>query len=625
MKTIAILFCFVSLASAAEIRVNTDQPGAPINPTLYGVFFEDINFGADGGLYPELVKNRSFEFPDSMMGWSKTRGSCSILTADPFNAANPHYLRIEAETAVSNEGFRGMGVRQGDVYDFSAQIRGTAVLRVELVAADGRVLASAKLNGITPQWQKHSATLRPKATEAKARLSLIVEGRGTLDLDMVSLFPKATFKDRPNGLRPDLAQLLADLKPGFVRFPGGCIVEGNSLALRYQWKTTIGKLEERKLILNRWNDTFKNRPTPDYFQSFGLGFFEYFQFCEDIGAEPLPILNCGMACQFHSKDFAPLDQLDSYIQDALDLIEFANGPATSPWGAKRAAMGHSAPFNMKYLGVGNEQWGQEYIDRYAPFAKALKAKHPEIKLVAAAGPSPGDTRFKFLWEKLRELNADVVDEHSYASPKWFYDGATRYDSYPRTGPKVCMGEYAAHAKDKKNNWESALAEAAFMTGLERNADVVAMSAYAPLSAHVDAWQWKPNLIWFDNLRVVATPNYRVQKLFSANRGDVVLPTTVAGTNLYATASADKKTGEVILKVVNAAAAPVDVELNIKGVTGPARAIVLTSDKLTDENTLDDPVRIAPKEEAVTNVAPSFRHTFPSHSVTVLRLKMDHGS
>ena len=626
MRTIRLLlsfFLFVSLASAAQIRVQTDKPGAAISPTLYGIFFEDINFGADGGLYPELVKNRSFEFPNPLMGWSKTGGSCSILTTDPVTAPSPHYLRLESGTAVSNEGFRGMGVRQGAAYDFFAQIRGTAALRVELVAGDGRVLASAKLDGITLKWRQYSATLRPTATEAKARLNLIVEGRGTLDLDMVSLFPQATFKNRQNGLRADLAQLLADLKPGFVRFPGGCIVEGHTLDNRYQWKTTIGRLEERKLILNRWNDEFKNRAAPDYFQSFGLGFFEYFQLCEDIGAEPLPILNCGMACQFNSKELAPLDKLDPYIQDALDLIEFANGPATSPWGAKRTAMGHAAPFNMKFLGVGNEQWGQEYIDRYAPFAKALKAKHPEIKLVAAAGPSPGDARFKFLWSKLRELDADIVDEHSYASPKWFYDSATRYDKYPRTGPKVCMGEYAAHTKDRRNNWESALAEAAFMTGLERNADVVAMSAYAPLSAHVDAWQWNPNLIWFDNLRVVGTANYQVQKLFSANRGDVVLPTAVNGTNLFAVASADRKTGEVILKVVNAGEAA-EVELNINGVTGPARTIVLASDKLTDENTLNAPDRITPKEQVVANATPNFRHTFPARSVTVLRLKTGAG-
>ena len=325
-----------------------------------------------------------------------------------------------------------------------------------------------------------------------------------------------------------MVQTLADLKPGFLRFPGGCIVEGSELDQRYQWKNTIGPIEDRKLLINRWNYEFLHRPTPDYFQTFGLGFFEFFQLCEDIGAEPLPILNCGMACQFNSGELVPLEQLDPFIQDALDLIEFANGPATSLWGAKRAALGHPQPFNLKMLGVGNEQWGAQYIERYARFAKVLKEKHPEILLVSDAGPSPADDRFNFLWPKLRELKADIVDEHCYANPIWFLANTHRYDNYDRNGPKVFMGEYAAQSvamvsPKNRNNLECALAEAAYMTGLERNADVVRMASYAPLFAHVDAWQWTPNLIWCDNLRVYGTPNYYVQQLFSRNRGDVVLP------------------------------------------------------------------------------------------------------
>ena len=532
------------------IKVQADKPGAKINPAMWGIFFEDINFGADGGLYAELVKNRAFEFPDPLTGWTKispsnARGEISIRDDSPLAAANPRCVRIQSEgtapIGVSNEGFRGMGVRQGEAYHFSAHIRGVTgspVLLVQLYGGDGSLLDSVPLGGFSPKWKKCTVTLHPNDTDAKARLALLVEGRGAVDLDRVSLFPERTWRKRPGGLRADLVQMLADLKPGFLRFPGGCIVEGSVLERRYQWKNTIGPIEDRKLLINRWNYEFLHRPTPDYFQTFGLGFFEFFQLCEDIGAEPLPILNCGMACQFNSGELVPLDRLDPFIQDALDLIEFANGPATSLWGAKRAALGHPQPFNLKMLGIGNEQWGESYLERYARFAKILKGKHPEILLVSDAGPSPADDRFHYLWPKLRELQADIVDEHCYANPVWFFANTHRYDSYDRNGPKVFMGEYAAQSAaivspKNRNNLECALAEAAYLTGLERNADVVRMASYAPLFANVDAWQWTPNLIWCDSLQVYGTPSYYVQQLFSRNRGDVVLPVDLAGAELPA--------------------------------------------------------------------------------------------
>jgi len=654
-----------SAESNLQLTVHADRPGAKISPTMYGIFFEDINFGADGGLYAELVKNRSFEFPDPMMGWSTpagsgkgkraATGSVEILDQDPCFATNPHYVRIKARgtsCGVVNEGFSGIGVRQGEKYAFSAFVRspdsGTR-LRVELVTAGGQVLAQAKLSVPGATWGRVSATLRPQTTDPKAQLQVLVEPDGTADLDMISLFPQKTWKNRPSGLRADLVQWLADLKPGFVRFPGGCIVEGRYLSTRYQWKNTIGKPEERKLIVNRWNDEFKHRPAPDYFQSFGLGFYEYFLMCEDIGAEPLPILNCGMACQFNSNELVPLDQLDPYIQDALDLIEFANGPATSTWGAKRAEMGHPKPFNMKLLGVGNEQWGPQYIERYERFAKVLKAKHPEIKLVSSAGPSPDDDRFEFLWPKLRELKADIVDEHCYANPDWFFDNVGRYDKYDRNGPKVFMGEYAAQSvktvsPENRNNWQCALSEAAYMTGLERNADVVVMSSYAPLFAHEERWQWRPNLIWCDNLQSYGTPNYYVQQLFSLNRGDVVLPAEVRSvpvrasqetpdgvtTNasskqpgLYVTASRDLKAGEIILKVVNSAAEPRTAQVQVQGAKRIARRgtmIVLAGKELTDENSIAEPKKVAPVTAPLEGAGASFKHTFGPYSLTVLRLK-----
>ena len=635
-------------AEPVTLTVQADKPGAKINPAMWGIFFEDINFGGDGGLYAELVKNRSFEFPDPLMGWIKispslAKGELSIRDDRPFDPANPHYVRLQSEgTApfgISNEGFRGMGVRKGEACSFSAQIRGVAgspVLSLRLYGGDGSLLDSVELKGFSSDWKKYTATLHPHDTDPKARLAVLLDGKGTLDLDFISLFPEHTWKDRPGGLRADMAQALADLHPGFLRFPGGCIVEGSVLARRYQWKNTIGPIEDRTLLIDRWNYEFLHRPTPDYFQSFGLGFFEYFQLCEDIGAEPLPILNCGMACQFNSGELCPLDQLEPYIQDALDLVEFANGPATSTWGAKRAALGHPKPFNLKMLGVGNEQWAQQYIDRYAKFASALKEKYPDIQLVSAAGPDPADERFQFAWSKLRALHADIIDEHCYAKPDWFFNNTHRYDNYDRNGPKVFMGEYAAQSvgvvsTKNRNNLECALAEAAYMTGLERNADVVRMASYAPLFANTEAWQWTPDLIWVNSLQVCATPNYYVQQLFSRNRGDIVLPVKPGGVetsasgmpSLYASATRDDKTGEIILKAVNPAAnaEPAEIELiGLSRVESEAKTITLAGDDLDEVNSMDEPGKISPVESRFENAAANFTYTFPPRSLTVLRIK-----
>ena len=631
------------LASAAKLRVQVDRPGAAIQSTMWGVFYEDINFGADGGLYAELVKNRSFEFPESLMGWSVPAAAVqstrlAVQKDAQRHPANRSFLTVEStgEFAVlENEGFRGIGVEKDEAYDLSLQVKGGAglALRVELVAPSGLVLAKADVgSGAKQAWSKQEATLTPTHTEQRARLRLVFTGRGKADVDFVSLFPRKTWKGRKAGLRADMVQALADLKPGFFRFPGGCIVEGSTLDLRYQWKKTIGPIEERELLVNRWNGEFKHRPTPDYYQSFGLGFFEYFQLSEDIGAAPLPILNCGMACQFNTGELAPLDALDPFIQDALDLIEFANGPVTSKWGAKRAAMGHPEPFNMRHLGIGNEQWGPEYVERYARFAEVLKQRHPEIQLVSAAGPSPDDERFHFLWKELRKLNADIVDEHSYASPEWFLDQAHRYDNYDRNGPKVCMGEYAAQEINttnpkNRNLWICALAEAAFMTGMERNADVVHMAAYAPLFGHIDAWQWTPNMIWVDNLRVIRTANYLVQQLFARNRGDVILPITLEGIpsakakRLYASAVLDEERREVVVKVVNATGGDesLGVELAGAAVVGAGTRTLLRADRLTALNTFDNPAQIAPVEEPLNVTGSKFNLSLPADSVTVLRL------
>jgi alpha-L-arabinofuranosidase len=629
---------------APTITIHADQPGAKINPAMWGVFFEDINFGADGGLYAELVKNRGFEFPEPLMGWTKispslAKGELSVRDDAPFNTNNPHYIRLQsagtAPFGLSNEGFRGMGVKRGEAYDFSAQVRqvaGAPTLRVQLYGEDGTLLDSVDLTNFSGDWQKVTATLHPKDTDAKARLAVLLASQGTLDVDFISLFPENTWKHRPGGLRADMVQALADLHPGFMRFPGGCIVEGSVLERRYQWKNTIGPIEDRKLLINRWNYEFLHRPTPDYFQSFGVGFFEFFQLCEDIGASPLPILNCGMACQFNSGELCPIDELQPYIQDALDLIEFANGPTNSTWGAKRAALGHPESFNLKMMGVGNEQWGQQYFDRYAKFAAAIKAKYPDFQLVSAAGPEPADDRFKLAWSKLRALHADIIDEHCYAKPEWFFDNTHRFDAYDRTGPKVFMGEYAAQSvgivsTKNKNNLECALAEAAYLTGLERNADVVRMASYAPLFANTEAWQWTPDLIWVDSLRLSRTPNYFVQQLFSCNRGDEILPVETSGLEnspaLYASATHDDLAGEIILKVVNPGADARAVNITLAGaasVGSAAKQIVLSGDNLNNVNTMAKPGKVLPVETQIAIGGSGFTQTFAPRSVTVLRVK-----
>lgn len=637
---IAAMAIQIAAAEPARLTVQTDQPGARINPAMWGLFFEDINLGADGGLYAELVKNRGFEFPDPLMGWfklspSKARGAIAIRDDQPFNPKNPHYLRLESQGkdlfGIANEGFRGMGVKQGEAYHFTAQIRvtsGKPKLRIELYSSWGALLDTVRLENFTDKWAKYSTTLRPRTTDQKAKLYILVDGAGTVDLDMVSLFPENTWKKRPGGLRADMVQMLADMKPGFLRFPGGCIVEGSELDKRYQWKKTIGPIEERELLINRWNYEFLHRPTPDYYQTFGLGFFEYFQLSEDIGAEPMPILSCGLACQFNSGEECSPEELKEFIQDAIDLIEFANGPTNSTWGAKRAAMGHPAPFHLKMIGIGNENWDQPYIDRYAEFHRVLKAKHPEIQLISSAGPQPNDKRFHFAWPKLKELKTDVVDEHCYDRPDWFFDNANRFDSYDPKGPKVFFGEYAAQSDrvvsvNNRNNLECAIAEAAFMTGMERNAAVVSMASYAPLFAHEEGWQWRPNLIWLDNLNIYGTPNYYVQKLFAHNRGDVVLPVKLetATKRLYASATRDDTTGEVIVKIVNGNTAPAEVQLNLSGQTASkARVIVLTSANRTDENSLTEPRKIFPKESTFEISGSAFTHTAAPYSLTVLRVK-----
>ncbi|MES2882756.1 MAG: alpha-L-arabinofuranosidase C-terminal domain-containing protein [Bacteroidota bacterium] len=641
--TLFLLFSSCFLLAQKKLTVHADKIIAPVSPTMWGIFFEDINFGADGGLYAEMIKNRSFEFEFPMTGWKEIKKDATgkILIQNTGGARNTRNAQLIVNAAngrygFSNEGFRGMGFQKGETYNFSMNVKqssGSVKLRIEAVNSAGIKIGETIIDKISGNWQTHTASFVTTDTAMKGKLNVWFEGTGEVVVKRVSLFPKNTWQNRANGMRADLVQLLADMKPGFVRFPGGCIVEGRDLTNRYQWKQTVGAVDERKTIVNRWNMEFRHKATPDYYQSFGLGFFEYFQLAEDIGSEPLPILNCGMACQYNSGEVVAMNELDPYVQDALDLIEFANGDATTKWGKLRADMGHPATFNLKYLGIGNEQWDEQYIQRYAVFHKILKQKHPEIKLISSVGPSPEGRLFDYAWKELKTLNADIVDEHYYAAPDWFLSHANRYDNYDRKGPKIFAGEYAAQSKgiaqvSNQNNWQCALAEAAFMTGLVRNADVVTMASYAPLFAHVDAWQWSPDLIWFDNLRSYGTPNYYVQKLFANNKGTHLISISANGEavkgndSVYASAVLDKQSGEVILKIVNASGNEVAVETMIAGAkpsTKQARLLVISSTNKETINSFEAPQAVAPVAEMTTIKKNVVAITLKPMSLTIIRI------
>lgn len=626
-------------AFAQQFTIQANKLGAPIQPTMYGIFFEDINFGADGGLYAEMVENRSFEFPQRLMGWN-TFGHVTLNDVSPAFSRNPHYVTLESagarekQTGLENRGFFGMGLKKDMLYDFSVYARlhlldgKQTKIRVELVNSRNDVIAQQTLTITNNKWQKHTCTLTSPQTDLKGLMRVYLEkGAESVDLDHISLFPS----DNWHGLRADLVQDLADLHPGIFRFPGGCIVEGTDLDTRYEWKNSVGAPENRPLNENRWRDTFTHRLYPNYYQSLGLGFYEYFLLAEKIGAEPLPILSVGLACQYQNDGKDPnahvaVADLQSYIDDALDLIEFANGAVTSPWGKLRADMGHPAPFGLKQIGIGNEQWGALYSERLAKFVEQIRAKYPEIKICGSSGPSADGDMFDYGWEQMRQLGVDLVDEHYYKSPEWFLAHAGRYDHYDRKGPKVFAGEYAAHAKNSPNSWEAALAEAAFMTGLERNADVVYQATYAPLFAHVEGWQWRPDLIWFDNLTSVRSANYYVQQLYGMNTGTHVLRLTRDGKavegeeGLYATACYDKPTKSYIVKIANTSGQEKNIQITFQGLKKlkPGQVTLLYADDIYVENTIEHKDAVVPVKSEVQAQGNVLHATLKPHSFAVYR-------
>ena len=637
---------FVSATAIAQ----TAPGGKKISPDLFGLFFEDINYSADGGLYAELVQNRSFEYsPTDHQGWNPfsfwqyitpgfSYGKIGVETTAPIHPNNPHYIVLDVEhvgheakytgesgVGIKNVGFDGIVVRAGDQYNlslFARQLSQDPVsLAVSLQNRKGKILAEDTISTSSEDWKKYTATLTPAESCDSATLVVLAITEGKLALDMISLFPEKTFKNRPNGMRADLAQMLADMKPKFIRFPGGCLVHGDGLGNMYRWENTIGPMEQRKEQKNIWG----------YHQSVGLGYYEYFQFCEDIGAKPLPILPAAVSCQNSGGTWRiggtgqraiPMDQMPAYIQEVFNLIEWANGPVTSTWGAKRAAAGHPAPFNLEYIGIGNEdKMTPEFQERFRMIDEAVKKKHPEITVVGTAGPFHSGEDFDKGWKLANELKVPVVDEHYYTSPEWFISNQHRYDTYNRKASRVYLGEYASWGNKMRN----AIAEAAYMTSLERNGDVVQMASYAPLLAKKGFTQWNTDMIFFDNVKICPTPNYYVQKMFMTNQGDYYFDKVISkdenDTALAASCVQDSKTGDIILKMVNFSDTPKNMKVNLsrfKKIPADAEQEVLTGDP-DAENTFDHPKNAIPVKTAY-QIKPKFEYTAPAMSLTVIRIK-----
>ncbi len=645
-----VLLTVITLFIVTVLSAQTNLKGKKISPDLFGVFFEDINYSADGGLYAELVQNRSFEYsPTDHAGWNPfsfwdyitpgfSYGKISVETSSPINSNNPHYIVLDVENVghedkytgqsgvgLQNAGYEGMVVREGDKYNFSffgRQLSGNPVsISASIQTPGGKILAEDTITISSQGWEKYSATFLPTESNDSARLVVIATNSGRIALDMISLFPEKTFKNRPNGLRQDIALMIADVKPKFMRFPGGCLVHGDGIGNIYRWKNTIGPVEERKEQKNLWG----------YHQTAGLGFYEYFLFCEDIGAKPLPVLPAAVSCQNSGGTWRiggtgqrslPIDEMDEYIQDVLDLIEWANGPATSKWGAIRAAAGHPEPFNLEYIGIGNEdRITPGFEERFRMIFNAVKTSHPEITVIGTVGPFHSGDDFDKGWKLADELKLQMVDEHYYCQPDWFLTNGHRYDSYKRNSTRVYLGEYASWGNKTRN----AIAEAAFMTSLERNADVVSMASYAPLLAKAGFTQWKTDMIFFNNIKACATINYYVQKLFSTNQGDYYFDRVIsAGTNDTTLASScvmDSKTGDIILKMVNAGANAGIFKVNLTGfktILHDAEKTMLEGDA-DAEDSLSDPLNVVPVSSSFY-VNPKFEYTAPAMSLTVIRIK-----
>lgn len=640
-------------AQKTTLTIQASGPGKPISPDLVGIFLEDLNYAADGGLYAELIQNRSFEYsPVEQPDWHPLKfwdlhkrgggdGSVGVAEMRPIHENNPHYALLTVRkpgdgVGIANGGFDGIPLQAGETYEASFWTyqaymgimwgRGDnskpMPVTVRLETKDGEALAETSLQVKGREWRRLTAKLKPTKTVHDARLVLLAHETGCIALDMVSLFPEKTFRSRPNGLRSDLAQVLADLKPKFVRFPGGCLVHGGGVRRYYDWKETIGPVEQRRARRNSWG----------YHQTMGLGYFEYFQFCEDIGAKPLPVVTAGVCCQHagsspgRGQEGLPMEEMPAYVQDVLDLIEWANGPATSKWGSIRAAAGHPEPFGLEYLGVGNEDAITPiFKERFQMIYEAMKEKHPEIVVIGTVGPFAAGEDYDNGWAFAKELKLPMVDEHYYVAPQWFWGNLTRYDAYDRKNSQVYVGEYAAHDQGRRNTLRSALAEAAGLTSFERNGDVVAFASYAPLLARRGHTQWTPDLIYFDGANVYLSANYHVQRIFGHDSGDRCLETTfdAADTKWLAASSViDSKSGDLIVKIVNGAEKPAEIDVRLvglpTGVSMKAVKTVLTGPDADSVNKDGEPPVVRP-ESSTETVTPAFAYTAPACSLTVFRI------
>lgn len=636
-KTDSIRFASLKPLNAS-ITVDNSK-SKKISDMLIGVFFEDINYAADGGLYAELLQNRDFEYAlsdkegrdknwNSTKAWHLTGNGTefSIDSVSPIHPNNPHFAILkttEIGSGLVNEGFDGIAVKSGEKYDFTLFAgnpdQKSKKLIIRLTGKNGESLGETSVSVSSSGWKKYNAVLVAKQTATDAQLEIVPQTAGTVHLDMISLFPQKTFKGRKNGLRADLAQTIADIHPRFIRFPGGCVAHGDGLGNIYRWKNTVGPLESRKPQKNLWG----------YHQSAGLGYFEYFQYCEDIGAAPLPVIAAGVPCQNSATGGAgqqggvPMCDMDDYVQDVLDLIEWANGDVKTKWGKIRAEAGHPKPFNLKYIGIGNEDLINDiFEERFTMIFNAVKEKHPEITVIGTVGPSFEGTDYVEGWKIATRLHVPMVDEHYYQSPGWFIHNQDYYDKYDRSKPKVYLGEYASHLPGRVTNIETALSEALYLTACERNGDVVSMTSYAPLLAKEGHTQWNPDLIYFNNSEVKPTVDYFVQQLYGQNSGDTYLASDVRisdkndaiSKRVAVSVVRDSKSNDLIVKMVNMLPVSVNTNVRLDGMSdfrSSATRTVLTG--------IPNDKKARPVTDQIA-VSGEFPCTLPAYSFTVIRIK-----
>ncbi|SHF23858.1 alpha-L-arabinofuranosidase C-terminal domain-containing protein [Dysgonomonas macrotermitis] len=631
---------FASLKPVDATIIIDKSKQKKISELLIGAFFEDISYAADGGLYAELVQNRGFEYApsdragrepewNSKKAWSVsgTGMEFDIDTISPVHVNNKHYAVLGITTsgaALVNEGFDGIAVKRGDKYYFTAFTKVLdgkgGKITIRLKDKEGKILGETFIKAASKDWKKQEAVLLAKGTSASALLEVMPEFTGKLALDMISLFPEKTFKGHRNGLRTDLAQVIADIHPRFVRFPGGCVAHGDGLHNIYNWKNTIGPLEERIPQGSIWR----------YHQSMGLGYFEYFQYCEDMGAEPLPVIAAGVPCQNSGTGRAgqqggiPMEQMGQYVQDILDLIEYANGDIKTTWGKKRAEAGHPKPFNLKYIGIGNEDLITDvFEERFTMIYNAIKEKHPEITVIGTVGPFSEGTDYVEGWDIATKLGVPMVDEHYYQPPGWFIHNQDYYDRYDRSKSKVYLGEYASHVPGRHNNMETALSEALYLTSVERNGDVVSLSSYAPLLAKEGRTNWNPDLIYFNNTEVKLTTGYYVQQLYGQNSGDYYLPSAITLSNeqnnvklrIGKSVVRDSRTNDVIIKLVNMLPVPVNAKIDLGDIAISDTNAVKTVLKGTPDDKTAKPI------VSSCTVSKEFSDELPPYSFTVIRIKV----